>query len=145
MADLWHRRKQAPATASNHLYELDKSTQSILSSIQEYQRAHPGEGGGTVTVTLSSSSSSTKNQALKSELNTTQEQEQQQPCTSTLNLPANPISFAHLQRLRRQFVSLHRQQMGAVGSGAVGAGGGGLDAMRVGALFVDWLNERFGE
>ncbi len=35
--------------------------------------------------------------------------------------------------------------MGAVGSGAVGAGGGGLDAMRVGALFVDWLNERFGE
>jgi tRNA uridine 5-carbamoylmethylation protein Kti12 len=52
-------------------------------------------------------------------------------------------SFAHLQRLRRQFIALHRQQMGGQGMGSVGQSGGGLQASRIARLFVDWLNDSF--
>lgn len=80
---------------------------------------HPGEGGGSVAVVL---------EGAKEPL--------------LLHLPAAPVSFPHLQRLRRQFIGLHRQQMGGMGLGALGSGGG-LVASRVKSLFVDWLNDVF--
>ena len=74
---------QKPAAESNYLYELDKTTQSILTRILEWQKDHPGEAGGEITVTDA--------QAQK------------------IVMPASPLSLPQLQRLRRQFISLNRQ------------------------------------
>lgn len=64
----------------------------------------------------------------------------------------------HLQRLRRQFTQLQRQQVGGQGMGAIGAGvtrtSSSIEGSqsegdkksvseRVAGLFVDWLNDRF--
>lgn len=49
-----------------------------------------------------------------------------------------------LQRLRRQFIALRRQQMGSQGSGAVGRGRDGGSEGNVGGLFVDWLGDALG-
>ncbi|KAK3178549.1 hypothetical protein OEA41_000686 [Lepraria neglecta] len=69
-----------PATESDYLYELDKTSQEILNVILDWQKDHPGEGGGELTVT-----------------------------EGTIELPANPVSLPQLQRIRRQFISLNRQ------------------------------------
>ena len=72
--------RKAPATSSDYLYELDKSTQEILSTILEWQKYHPGEGGGEVAV-----------------------------ADLRIELPASPVSLPQLQRVRRQFIALNRQ------------------------------------
>lgn len=71
---------QKPATETDYLYELDKASQEILTSILDWQKDHPGEGGG--------------------ELDFSKDK---------LQLPANPVSLPQLQRIRRQFISLNRQ------------------------------------
>ena len=48
----------------------------------EWQRDHPGEGGGEIKVGA-----------------------------TTLELPANPVTLPQLQRIRRQFISLNRQHI----------------------------------
>ena len=70
---------QKPAAESDYLYELDKTSQEILNGILEWQKDHPGEGGGQLAV-----------------------QE------GIIELPANPVSLPQLQRFRRQFISLNR-------------------------------------
>ncbi|KAI9767805.1 MAG: hypothetical protein M1840_005486 [Geoglossum simile] len=72
-----------PAAESNYLYELDKTTRSILTRILEWQKDHPGEAGGEITVP---DVQARKNVILVS-----------------------PLSLPQLQRLRRQFISLNRQ------------------------------------
>ncbi len=67
-------------TESDYLYELDKTTQEVLHIILDWQKDHPGEGGGELAVT-----------------------------EGTIELPANPVSLPQLQRIRRQFISLNRQ------------------------------------
>ncbi|KAF2405042.1 chromatin associated protein KTI12 [Trichodelitschia bisporula] len=47
-----------------------------------------------------------------------------------LQLPTKPLSVPQLQRIRRQFLALNRQHS--------------LDKARIGALFVDYLNDQFG-
>jgi protein KTI12 len=74
---------QKPAAESNYLYELDKTTQNILSRILEWQNDHPGEAGGEITVPDVQS--------------------------RKIVIPASPLSLPQLQRLRRQFISLNRQ------------------------------------
>ncbi|MCJ1255187.1 hypothetical protein MMC24_003003 [Lignoscripta atroalba] len=71
----------APATESDYLYDLDKTTQEVLNSILDWQRDHPGEGGGAISVAAD----------------------------ITVELPANPVSLPQLQRHRRQFISMNRQ------------------------------------
>ncbi|MCJ1251421.1 hypothetical protein MMC30_008654 [Trapelia coarctata] len=88
----------APATASDYLYELDKATQEILQAVLEWQKDHPGESGGEVKV---------------GEL--------------TVELPASPLALPQLQRLRRQYISLNRQNGVAVG--------------RIRESFVGYLND----
>ncbi|KAI9823761.1 MAG: hypothetical protein M1832_002318 [Thelocarpon impressellum] len=101
-----HRAPQRAPTSSNALYELDRQTQDILSLILAHQREN--SASGTVAV----------------------------PATSTpLELPASPLSLPQLQRLRRQFVALNRQNVG----------GAGLGTARIGCVFVDYLNDRFQE
>lgn len=71
---------QKPAAESDYLYELDKTSQEILNVIMDWQKDHPGEGGGELAV-----------------------------AEGTIKLPANPVSLPQLQRVRRQFISLNRQ------------------------------------
>ena len=70
---------QKPAAESDYLYELDRISQEIMKTIMEWQKDHPGEGGGEIAV-----------------------------AEGTIELPANPVSLPQLQRIRRQFISLNR-------------------------------------
>lgn len=87
--------------AEDYLHELDRMTQGILSKILEWAKDHPGEGGGEVTVGED----------------------------LVVELPANPIGFPALQRLRRQFISLNRTNR--------------LPLARIGESFVGYLNDSF--
>ena len=70
---------QKPITESDYLYELDKTSQEVLNVVMEWQKDHPGEGGGELAV-----------------------------AEGTIELPANPVSLPQMQRIRRQFISLNR-------------------------------------
>ncbi|KAL9628659.1 MAG: hypothetical protein Q9164_007188, partial [Protoblastenia rupestris] len=70
----------APATDSDYLYKLDRTTQDVLNKILEWQKDHPCEGGGKIAMT-----------------------------DGTITLPANPVTLPQLQRLRRHFITLNRQ------------------------------------
>ncbi|KAL8717756.1 MAG: hypothetical protein Q9225_005033, partial [Loekoesia sp. 1 TL-2023] len=69
-----------PATDSDYLYELDKTTQDILNAVLAWQREHVGEIGGQVPMGKQS-----------------------------VELPVSPVTLPQLQRIRRQFISLNRQ------------------------------------
>lgn len=71
-----------PATEQNYLYELDKTTSEVISTITTWQQDHPGESGGEVSMPGT-----------------------EQP----INLPATTTTLPQLQRLRRQFTALNRQ------------------------------------
>lgn len=53
---------------------------------------------------------------------------------------------AYLQRLRRQFIALHRQQTSGLGFGGIGQGGGDLrgNETAISRLFTGFLNDAFG-
>jgi len=95
---------KAPSS-EDYLYELDRSTQAILNRILEWAKDHPGEGGGEVEVGEGSGE----------EL--------------VVELPANPVGLPALQRLRRQFISLNRQNA--------------VPVKRVRESFVGYLNDSF--
>lgn len=107
-----------PTSSSSHLYELDKTTQLIVSRILDYQKDHPDDGGGQLTIALDRQ-------------------------TFELTLPMSTLTTPQLQRLRRQFTTLHRQQMGSSGPGGAGSGGGGLSQERIGELFVGFLDSQW--
>ncbi|RDW64962.1 chromatin associated protein KTI12 [Coleophoma cylindrospora] len=69
------------ASSEDYLYELDRTTQTILNQILDWAKDHPGEGGGLLDF----------DEGL------------------LVELPSNPIGLPALQRLRRQFISLNRQ------------------------------------
>jgi protein KTI12 len=92
-------------TGEGFLYELDKATQAILNRILEWSKDHPGEGGGEVNV----------GDGGGEEL--------------VVELPANPIGLPALQRIRRQFISLNRQNA--------------VPVKRIRESFVDYLNDSF--
>jgi protein KTI12 len=91
-------------SGEDYLYELDRCTQVILNRILEWSKDHPGEGGGEVSVGEDSE-----------EL--------------AVELPANPVGLPALQRLRRQFISLNRQNAVPVQS--------------IRGSFVGYLNDSF--
>ncbi|KZF23631.1 chromatin associated protein KTI12 [Xylona heveae TC161] len=91
-----------PASESNYLYELDRTTQEVLTHIQTWQKDHPGEEGGQISIP-------------EAEL--------------PIELPASPLSLSHLQRMRRQFITLNRQHT--------------LPKSRIRDLFIDYLNTNF--
>ena len=95
---------KAPSS-EDYLYELDKSTQAILNKILEWAKDHPGEGGGEVGV----------GDGADEEL--------------VVELPANPVGLPGLQRLRRQFISLNRQNA--------------VPVKRIRESFVGYLNASF--
>jgi protein KTI12 len=96
---------KAPSS-EDYLYELDKSTQAILNKILEWAKDHPGEGGGEVSV----------GDGADEEL--------------VVELPANTVGLPALQRLRRQFISLNRQNA--------------VPVKRIRESFVGYLNDSFG-
>ena len=71
-----------PATEQDYLYELDKGTSDIVSTIQQWQKDHEGEGGGEVTI---------------------------QDVPQKIKLPTTTLTLPQLQRIRRQFITLNRQ------------------------------------
>lgn len=71
---------QAPATDSDYLYDLDKTTQEVTRTILDWQKDHSGEGGGEIPMP-----------------------------EGVIDLPTTPVSLPQLQRLRRQYISLNRQ------------------------------------
>ncbi len=74
-------KAQKPSSEPDYLYELDRITQEVVNVILEWQKDHPGEGGGEIPMGN----------------------------VSTIQLPPNPVSLPQLQRIRRQFISLNRQ------------------------------------
>lgn len=92
-------------SSENYLYELDKNTQAILNKILERAKDHPGEGGGEVAV----------GDGVDENL--------------VVELPANLIGLPALQRLRRQFISLNRQNA--------------VPVKRIRESFVGYLNDSF--
>jgi protein KTI12 len=93
------------ASSEDYLYELDRNTQGILNRILEWAKDHPGECGGQVSVEVGSSKE------------------------SIVELPANPIGLPALQRLRRQFISMNRQNA--------------VSVKRIQESFVAYLNDFF--
>jgi len=82
-----------------------KTTQAILNRILEWAKDHPGEGGGEVIV------GEGNNEDL------------------VVDLPSNPVGLPALQRLRRQFISLNRQNS--------------VPVQRIRESFVGYLNDSF--
>ena len=95
---------KAPSS-ENYLYELDRSTQVILNRILRWATDHPGEGGGEVSV------SEDGGEGL------------------VVDLPTNPVGLPALQRLRRQFMSMNRQNA--------------VSMKRIRESFVRYLNDSF--
>ena len=96
---------QKPHTQQDALYELDRQTSDVVSRIQTWQQDHPDEPGGNVSIA-----------------------DVEEPVRLPTTL-SGPISPPQLQRLRRQFVALHRQHS--------------LEKSRIRSLFVDYLNDWF--
>ena len=92
-------------SGGNYLYLLDRSTQRILNRILDWGKDHPGEGGGEVDVGEGSGE------------------------VLIVELPANTVGLPALQRLRRQFISLNRQNA--------------VPVKRIRESFVGYLNATF--
>lgn len=69
------------ATPSNYLFELDKITQEIVSSVLELQKVNPG---GTVKI---------------------------KDYSTPVTLPYKQLSLAQLQRIRRNYIALNKMKM----------------------------------
>ena len=95
---------KAPSS-EDYLYELDKSTQRILNRILDWAKDHPGEGGGEVSVGEGGVEG------------------------LLVDLPASPVGLPALQRIRRQFISLNRQNS--------------VSVQRIRESFVAYLNDSF--
>jgi protein KTI12 len=100
-----------PSSGEDYLYELDRATQEVLGNITEWTKNHAGEGGGEVLLN-SDKVGGDERERLVVEL----------PANRTVSLPA-------LQRLRRQFIALNRQNA--------------VSAARIKESFVGYLNDSF--
>jgi len=90
-----------PPTPSNYLHDLDKTTQTVIQAILDWQKDHVGESGGTITLEKG----------------------------LVLELPMTTVGVPQLQRLRRQYIGLNRQN--------------GVARERIRESFVGWLNDSF--
>lgn len=94
-----------PSIGEGYLHELDRTTQAVLGKIIEWGKDHMGEGGGEVVIDGGGKE------------------------TLVIELPANPVGLPALQRLRRQFMSMNRQNA--------------VPVMRIKESFVGYLNDSF--
>jgi len=102
-----------PSSGEDYLYELDKATQEVLGKITEWTKDHAGESGGGVLLDVDKvGGKDEESERLVVEL----------PPNRTVGLPA-------LQRLRRQFIALNRQNA--------------VSAARIKESFVGYLNDSF--
>jgi protein KTI12 len=102
-----------PSSGEDYLYELDRATQEVLARIAEWTKDHAGEGGGEVL--------------LGSDKVDGEEGERER---LVVELPANrTVGLPALQRLRRQFIALNRQNA--------------VSAARIKESFVGYLNDSF--
>jgi protein KTI12 len=102
-----------PSSGEDYLYELDKATQEVLGKITEWTKDHAGESGGEVLLDVDKvGGKDEESERLVVEL----------PANRRVGLPA-------LQRLRRQFITLNRQNA--------------VSAARIKESFVGYLNDSF--
>ncbi|KAK6332505.1 hypothetical protein TWF730_004170 [Orbilia blumenaviensis] len=87
-----------PAAEANYLQVLDKTTQDVVSAVLEYQKTNGA--GGSVQIPEAS---------------------------TAIELPANHVGLAQLQRIRRQFISFNRQHT--------------AERTRLKSMFVEYLNK----
>lgn len=131
----------APASEEGYLHVLDRVTQGVLGQVSAHQATHPDSMGGALAVAVPGSGLGRDEESGGKRGNDGGRLE--------LQLPTQTLSMPHLQRLRRQFTALQRQQMGAQGMGGVAraaddrGGNGENRSKRIARLFVDWLNDRF--
>jgi len=95
--------------AEGYLYELDRATQDVLSRIAQWGKDHVGEGGGDVAISVEGKDGKEKELMVV--------------------LPSNPVGLPALQRLRRQYITLNRQNA--------------VSASRIKESFVGYLNDCF--
>lgn len=98
-----------PTIGEGFLHQLDRGTQDIIANILQWGKDHEGEDGGEIDIIVSDVSSNRK--------------------SVTLQLPARKVGTPELQRLRRQFISLNRQNA--------------VSSIRIKESFVEWLNDSF--
>lgn len=91
-------------TSADYLHELDRTTQGVLNRLLEWSKDHPGEIGAEVVVSEAGE-----------EL--------------IVTLPAKEMGLPALQRLRRQFISMNRQNS--------------VSVKRIRESFVGYLNDSF--
>ena len=89
------------ATEADYLYELDKATQDIVNLVLEWQKNHPGEGGAEIRVE-----------------------------DEMVTISPNVVTLPQLQRIRRQFISLNRQNK--------------TPKNRISILFADYVSHNLG-
>ena len=110
------------ATKEGALHELDRTTNAIVCQVNAYVKQHEEvqDVGGCVDIEIIDGEH------------------------AELNLPARKLGAPEMQRRRRQFMQLQRQQMGSQGAGAVGEHGGGIWAKEdIAQAFVRWLGDSF--
>ncbi|KAI9715617.1 MAG: hypothetical protein M1828_000760 [Chrysothrix sp. TS-e1954] len=142
-----------PPTDPNHLHALDRITQDMLFLIHtDQQQHHEDPGGDRFINTAQLLDGSARSNGLKDSGSSDD---------LILHLPDRVLPSMQLQRLRRQFIALNRQQMGGMGMGAIGKGGiaagraaseadkdqqsssKSLPTGRIAELFAAWLNDSF--
>ena len=89
------------ATEPDYLYELDKATRDIVDLVLDWQKNHPGEGGAEIRVG-----------------------------DEMVTISPNVATLPQLQRIRRQFISLNRQNK--------------TPKNRISTLFADYVSHNLG-
>lgn len=113
-----------PAAEQGYLYELDRATSEVIGAVMGWAGDHPGEGGGRVHVGGGNGGGKVDKGG------NGDDEDEEKDEGQVVCLPMTPPTLAQLQRLRRQFIALNRQH--------------DLSKARVKGLFVDYLNDAFG-
>ena len=111
---------QVPKAPTDALRALESTTAALVAALMAEQAA-AGPRGGLVSVALALSPSSPAQNPTQNATPTPTGLAQTQTQTQTLELPARHVALSELQRLKRQFVAVHRKAitLGTVEKGAV--------------------------
>lgn len=128
---------QAAATDSNAMYAMEKRTSAIVTAIRNFTQTYPS-----AEVALAQSSRADEIAIDVPETTIpilVPSHVAMAGTTDELAAAGGILALPRLQRLRRQWISLHRSYIGR----GHGAGGGALAADQIGDAFVRFLNAEF--
>ncbi|KAJ6144029.1 Chromatin associated protein KTI12 [Penicillium samsonianum] len=128
---------QAAATDSNAMYAMEKRTSAVVTAIRNFTQTYPS-----AEVALAQSSRADEIAIDVPETTIpilVPSHVAMAGTTDELAAAGGILALPRLQRLRRQWISLHRSYIGR----GHGAGGGALAADQIGDAFVRFLNAEF--